>query len=579
MAKTKKADLTPAEIKRRAEQSRRDKKAFAAAQAQASPPRQPRGPRPRAPPRPAPTGPRRRQPQLPPPVRQHYTQARARAPDVARLILQATMLPGDSPPLRLPLVVPELTTVHKFRQVSNFVVEKPVSGVLSTAEPARFLIFRDPTYPVWSLNTAINSDTLTASRYLTISKYTAGILGGPSIPDGKASVPLGITNTEYFTQVGAGTDKDLFGDLVLGTTPRDPASLWYFVPRGMRPAIEVFPTGSTGLSTGAWALTLSYSKDGLTEEAQELTIDAFVLSGKIYAGAGTSSSGGWYCWRNLVCVTTPTTAIPAADAVISGVNIGWSTAGPLSGPTSQQAPRTIFEPMRAFGAAEYDTAASLYQRCRVSASALLLTNTKAANFAEGAVRAVHVRSANKAVWGATINNPSYDFTSGEQGINSRFIWTGKASEGVYSFTTPQMAGDDLRDVSHELIRWDGVSQAVSAKRNHSFFLLDYHQWYNSIHIDASEYDQPFQATYDYHLESVLDSQLWDLAPSPFTLEQARSCHSALMQIKPFTENHVHIGLLLRTALSLVHTAMRWGAPLLNPLAHRAVDALLPISTH
>lgn len=150
---------------------------------------------------------------------------------------------------------------------------------------------------------------------------------------------------------------------------------------------------------------------------------------------------------------------------------------------------------------------------------------------------------------------------------------------MYSFTTPQMAGDDLRDVSHELIRWDGVSQAVSAKRNHSFFLLDYHQWYNSIHIDASEYDQPFQATYDYHLESVLDSQLWDLAPSPFTLEQARSCHSALMQIKPFTENHVHIGLLLRTALSLVHTAMRWGAPLLNPLAHRAVDALLPISTH
>ncbi len=246
-------------------------------------------------------------------------------------------------------------------------------------------------------------------------------------------------------------------------------------------------------------------------------------------------------------------------------HVGWCSAGTLLVPTVQtMLNTTVMEPAPSFGKPDIDKAPTLYERCRVSASSLLMTNVTAALNAEGNIRAYQVRMRGKSPWGLAVN--------AENGLSSHLQWTGQAKKGFYTYTTWQMSEQGFRDTAHL-----GYTEDRSATGSHyPCFLLDHHDWFYSIHVDPIAQTQTFNVVYDSHLESVTDSQLWGIGISPYAYEDGRRCQTATMEIKPFTENPIHIPTLLKAAVAMAMRILRSNAGTINPMLHNAVNSLVPL---
>lgn len=555
--------ISAEERQRRAEQSARDKAAFQNKQGTTKrsgkkPPskRQPGPPRPAKAPRPA----GKHHSQV---ARQHNLQG----DDRASRLLKMVMLPGQVNPLRLPTVQPEMTALHKFRTFGSITStnDPPAIANVSTYEQLPvdgILIFRDPVYPVWFRYVLPSNTSLTFAQYVSWTFTDSGIYL-PTYPGAELALPL--IQGHSFSRSFAGANSLLLpGDIPLGITP-DNDRVWVYVPAGMTPMLTL-TCASASMSGGTWKATCMRSVDGQVADAVRLVATSFGGATANISFALPTGGCGWYRWETVTNIAAPTTP---NNLVVTGIQVGWTTSNSLTSPVqASTAGMSLVYPWPGATAPEFAKAPTLYERCRVSASSLLLSNTKATAYAEGTIRAYQLRATGRDVFNSlTLLARS----EASVGVASRLMWSGKAAKGLYTFTTPQMTSGDLLDVANP----SGMEGPVPTP----FFSLNTHEWFYTVVIDTSTgatSAQEFQLTYDMHLESVTDSQLWPVATSRLSLDQARTLQAALMEVKPFTENPVHIASLMKAAIGIMISLARAGAPFLNPLAHHAIDYILPV---
>lgn len=542
--------ITKAEKKRRADQSRKDKERHAKEQLA----KQQQQPKPKkAPP--------------PPKVvvvknRQGYAAVAEKAHPGIQAMLKALMLPSTTVPIRFPLDKPEYTALHKFKQMTP--IQFPINDNVSNVEEGRVMLFRDPCFPVWLSNSDVPANC-TASKFIRFNRSETGYVSPNQIPvTTGGSVDLNITHSENYLWGSAGTDTAKFGKLVVGTSHKTPGINWFYVPRGFRPALYLTIKGGS-LNGSYYNVVMWHTADGHTENATSTLIDCQSAGLNVNTSCAPTTVGGWFRFESIQCTVPPTTPPVGTEGYMLTLQLGWCSSGTLSTPTVQtMANTTLMEPVSSLGMPGFDKAPTLYERCRVSASSLLMTNVTAALNAEGNIRAYQVRSRAKSPWGLAVN--------AENELSSHLQWTGPAKKGFYTYTTWQMADQGFRDTAHL-----GYTEDRSGTGSHyPCFLLDYHDWFYSIHVDPIAQAQTFNVVYDSHLESVTDSQLWGIGLSPYSYEDGRRCQTATMEIKPFTENPVHIPTLLKAAVAMAMRILRGNAGTINPMLHNVVNSLVPL---
>lgn len=473
--------------------------------------------------------------------------------DTVTTMLRTLMLPGETQPLRFPTEKPEYTSVHKFRQMV------PLKSAVSTFDN-KYIMFRDPCFPIWATNTDVPA-TPTASRYIQLKRSELSYISPLTLPSTQGgTAPLTFTHSEFFNFGSAGTHANVFQNVVPGTSNKDPGSVWFYVPAGMRPSLTL-NTKNGDCTGGNWNALLHQSEDSFTEDASATWIDLQTAGYFLNSSNAVSLNGGWFKWSVVQCLNPPTTQFTSTNGYVLNAYFGWCTNGHLLSPSAGAGGYTVVEPITGLGRPEFSNAPTLYEKCRVTASSLLLTNVSPTLTVEGSLRAYQIRSAGKSLWGSSIAN--------ESGLASRLQWSGKARNGIYAFSTWQMSENAFRDTAHLCMNEDR-----SVGIHFPFFLLDEHCWSLHIHIGNETNTQSFIATYDSHIEAVTDSQLWSLGLSPYSLEDGRRCQTATMQIQPFTENPIHIPTLLRSALAMAHRLLKANANWVGPLAHNAINALL-----
>lgn len=554
----KRAAVSAEELKRRQEQSKRDKALAAAKRPRNRPGRRRARPF------------RQPQPQRPPPAvmrtaRKQLTPVSTQDARAARIV-KTLMLPGNMPPIRMPTASPQMTALHRFRTLGSMTVDSAIGGIDA------LMLFRDPVYPIWA-RTPVPSD-LKIAHYVTVdiphpaNSMTAGNAGFFPIPLRNTETRFSIRQSATMA-FGSFDPSGFFGPsgkLPVGVSPGIDR-LWFYVPAGCWVSATITTDGKP--DGGAWNATILYSPDGTTLDAQTIECTGHSADSTSLSVAHKLKYSGWVSWDKLTATRDPTDiAAPGFALYAKQVMFGWVSGGSLLNPDVWSGPATaMVYPWFPAAAPEFTVASSLYERCRVSASALLLSNAKSESHAEGTINAYNVRCNGRDIYTQTLEK-----NAGAH-LAPNLSWSGKAAKGLYCFTTPQMNDGEMLDVSNQ--RYPGTPITTATP----FFSLDTHQWCYIITFGVSnavEASQEFMVTFDTHLESVTDSQLWTADVSPYSFDQARAVASALMGIKPFTENPIHIPTLLRAALAILANVARAGAPFFNPLAHKAVDYLIPL---
>lgn len=494
--------------------------------------------------------------------RQGFASFAEKAHPGIQAMLKALMLPSTTVPIRFPLDKPEYTALHKFKQMAP--IQFPVNDNAANIEEGRVMLFRDPCFPVWLSNSNVPA-TCTASKYIRFNRSELSHVSPNQLPvTTGGSVDLNITHSEDYYWGSAGADNSKFGKLIVGTSHKTPGANWFYVPRGFRPGLHITIKG--GSLNGSWYhVVMWHTADGHTENATSTMIDCQSTGLFVYSASQVTSLGGWFRFESIQCSVPPTSPPVGNEGFMLQFHVGWYTNGNLLTPTAAtMLNMTVMEPVLNFGMPDMDKAPTLYERCRVSASSLLMTNVTATLNAEGNIRAYQVRTRAKSPWGLS--------TVAESGLSSHLQWTGKAKKGFYTYTTWQMSEQGFRDTAHLGFTEDRTTQGS----HYPCFLLDYHDWFYSIHVDPIEQTQTFNVVYDSHLESVTDSQLWGIGLSPYAYEDGRRCQTATMEIKPFTENPIHIPTLLKAAVAMAMRILRSNAGTINPMLHSAVNSLVPL---
>lgn len=468
-------------------------------------------------------------------------QVRPRFAGISDPFLRSLLLPSESRPLRLPDLEPQRTAVFGFRQ------ETTVTAPLGTQNGTSFLMFRDLAYPLWQEK--VYASTENAAVYMQYSYPTGGTLARPTMPQyvGESWPPN--LSWSMAPIVGNVTTVGEALSLVPGSFEN---SLWLYVPEGFFVSVTISLVSGT-TAGGAFSASFSITKSGAMSDAYQTKVVAGSVGSSVnFTGDSNTGGGGWYRLDSIECSTSATT--PAA-APISFIRFGYTTGGTLSTPTALGTPATAYIPVPSVGAPEASVSPTIYEEARCNASSLLLQNTTQLLNLEGTIDAGSIDIRGRSPWTTRSTNLGY-FNDLLQSYRRALY----AKDGLYTFTTLGMSDMIYRDY-----RQGGFN----------VFQLDCTVRYYFITVIPSASAQTFHLVYDVHHETVNDSMLFPSSVATQPLEAVHRARVAMTSLNPFMENPTHVAALLTAARRLLGTAWRYAAPHLNPLAHRAVDYMLP----
>lgn len=362
-----------------------------------------------------------------------------------------------------------------------------------------------------------------------------------------------MQNTAVATYAG---NEVLIPGPVLGKMGSD---FWFYVPDSGRLMIEL--DSALSLAGGVYGVRVMQSKDGIPDNAISFSLDGTVTTTTLSCNF-EFGEGGWYRLEGVYCVTGPTTPL---NTTVTSVRFGWNTGGTLAVPTARNAVATGYFPIAGLGAAEYNVAPSVYQHCRVLSSSLLVQNTTAVLNKAGTILAASMRLAGREPWSNLGNNEFF-----MNDIQPYLKYQDLCEKGLYCFTSYNMTSGEMIDVQPTpLGTLVGSTSWIPA------FDLTAHDWYYFVDFSTPNHTQNFAVVYDYHLESTCDSMLFRTGVATMTISEMQQLATATCTICPFVENPIHwaaIGAAVHKLAGRVWNRVR---PYANPLAHRAVDYLIP----
>ncbi len=478
--------------------------------------------------------------------------------DLEKRLIRSFVLPGDQAPIRLPARTPKLTAVFPFEQV---ITETVASGENS------YLVFMDPCFPLWRYSSA----SITGGYKLNFLFSSTSAVTNPVLPQAAgASTAIALTAATAATSSGnIGTPSKptwAKSGVQLGSTS-DSAHLWWYVPGNMSPLVQVVAAAGD-VTNGAWELTVQHSPDGTSENSYTYEVTAAKGAAVTLIDAVLNvnySPGGWYRLLSINCVTAPTTV---TATTITSINVGWTSGGTLATPTA--ASFDGYLPVDNIGRPEFAVAPTLYEQCRINAGSFLFQNVTAALNKEGSVRAGVFTVKGKKPW--SNNNTQIDYWGD---VQPRLRYTGMLEKGLYTYLQPQMSknsGEGFADSSTSTSAYAGSDPATHMMQLDK---IDYYYWINFKPTAT----QTIQVTYVCHHETPNDSMLYTTGQCRLPYEAYRQAIISTQSILPFTENPIHIASLLAAAAQLARgaAANAWNSakPRFNPLAHQAVDWLIP----
>jgi len=449
------------------------------------------------------------------------------------------MLPGKESPVRLPTEPPQTTALWKFEQIIDL-------NFTTVGERTDYLVFKDLVYPLWQhrLSTAAVSayNTFTFTGTTPVCPITFGQLE-PS-PITVAAIPsLSFTRT-------SGTWPADWAPVLPTAVDKD-NRVWFYVPNDALPSVRFVTTGGA-LTGGSWTVRIMVTTDGVSTNATYLNSVATASGSQTASTVFPASDGGWYSLHTIECsgsATTPT------STWITTIDVGFTSAGTLASPTAGSI--RGFYPVNGLGLAEHSVAPSIYEQARMNAGCFLFQNTSANVDLAGGWKAAVLK-----VSGSGLFDPDRALIAASNVTASKRD-TGKIAEGFYCYFWPEMCEDTFRDVTYGNL----VGKQV--------FNMDQHQFAYHVTATATAVAQETQVVYITHHEALCDNMLFQTGLCVMPREEYRQAKIGVEQTIPFSENPIHLAKF--TALAARAGAAAWQRlrPYANPLAHRAVDYLIP----
>lgn len=464
-------------------------------------------------------------------------------------LLRMLMLPADMAPRRMIVDPPQLTSVFNFQQNTT---------ITSGTTPSAMAFFKDLAFPVW--RTVVG--TYTCSKRINMTYSTTGALGLPTFPNRVGISPLSITDAtgvtfQSFSLGATPFSSEYYSDIVLGQAPNS-GIIWFYNPGAF---ISLNASISSSLAGGLYTATFLYSPDGTVSNAREVTIDTTGTPGTTiyFLGDTNTSPCGWYTLKSINCqadVTTPN------GIFLNALDVGWTTGGTLLVPTSSSV--NGLYPIAGVGAAELTVAPDIYEGARMNAASVLIQTVTKNVDKEGALTAGMIKVPSGGV--PTYPSAFGNYTNLLDALNDSAPakrWEGLLENGFYTFMLPEMATNVMQD------------SQMKVDVNRPIFRLSTHNFAYVLTFTSITSTQTFRITYDVHHECINDSMLFPLGTTNFTLEEEHMAINYLLRTKPFTHNPTHVAAMLQAARSIGAAAWRRVRPYANPLAHKAVDYLIP----
>jgi len=205
----------------------------------------------------------------------------------------------------------------------------------------------------------------------------------------------------------------------------------------------------------------------------------------------------------------------------------------------------------AFGIIEQSTLQAARARARVTANALLLTNTSNAYYRGGQFYAAQLSADERNIW---------DVDSWPQAIGSRnqnLRYTGPGDKGLYTYTIPNEGSMKFSDYQNYYATGFYVFQLEDTVTANCAYYIS-----SAVNPITSGVIQDFEFVYDEHTESRITSQIFQLAPATMPLQLLADLQASAATHVPFTENPGHwraLSALVRRTWPLLRPHVRTAA--------------------
>jgi hypothetical protein len=424
----------------------------------------------------------------------------------------------------------------------------------TNSDGSSFLIFKDPAFPVWTHSIG----SLTASAVVNV---IPSLLEMPQEPGERVDFDVLLSRVQSTTTAGTWPAR-WHPDTVLGNFNEDPAP-WVYIFFGTFGWVQVNCGGTSSFVGGSWFTVIQFVPTFDRTAIKNIRAGATSVAGAStitfrFAVADTLA-GGWFRPVCVECITAPTTVTVCN---LASIDFGWTSGGTILTPTASTI--SCFYPLVGCTAPELTTSHAIYSRCRLNGFSLLASNTTARVNKEGKVVAAvfTVRGSNSSTHPFKRSN----LLSGLPSINVRQRYTGMLEKGFYTYVQPQYCDDKFTE--HYYYN--------AASSYQPLMNLDKHKCFTFIDATCAANSQTLLITADWQMESLVNSQLYSQAVTTVPYEELRQIEAEALNTVPVCENPLHLSAMARAVQGASRVAWRAFKPYANPLAHRAVDYILPV---
>lgn len=509
-------------------------------------------------------------------------------------LARAFSLPHTEEPLRLPsFPAVERTSVLSFNATETL----PVG-----TQPGRSLLFRQPTFPLWTTNLVKGCYYLQykPGHPTGISAATSTPSAWPLVQAGVGSQTLSNTNTpppspaqnlyENFNIVG---DALVPGYPWLGAD-QEGTGQYFFVPKGW--TLAVIATGYVPQGLAPNVRFVEFVLDVYTAPGEWYTVELMAsqtLRTTVSQGSAAIPAewlldivSGAYCnvfselhnhWVRLrtvrnyvqnshsdaVDLGTPVTIIVAPQIQLTVSTVALEATEAAEQPSIVT--YNYFSSATATGEAlalhplltttAYTASAQPFLNTRLTAVAALFTNVTKALNKEGTVIAARLNPDAVDVWNVE------DTTYSDIHPSEKFFYG--LENGFYTYAAPSTDLADFRDYTYHL------TGTVMANGVVPVFRLDNNAMVNSFTFKDPDGGTQLAVNLDWHIEFRNSSQLWPVALSTIKLEDLHAAQLVMASAGCFFDNIDH-----QAILSKIAAALRFISPLTDayPVARAASSA-------
>lgn len=413
---------------------------------------------------------------------------------------KAITLPGETRAIRWNTSITQGSIPSAVSKLSSYKNLSYTSGLPT------FMLTHSPVNPVWGIGTFLARKATWTTQVDTsvTAQYAYSAIPFPTLVDPNPAVcyPMAFTSSDNTNNNGP---------------------MGYFIPQGSTASFDVI-----GTWTGTGSATLHYVS---TVQSSMSTAKTAVITtaapGPATQLIDTSTESVWiYPTKVVLTGVVPSTTVQIAIRVAAG---------------------TFFGPILPMPS--IDAIAPVAEELRVNAASLLITNTTAKLYANGAVTAARLD------WRTT---PIFTQSAAVEAVADTAIqlrYSGPATKGVYTYMLPtstSLAYTDYTDASTI-----GVNQ-IGDFQNVNYIVFD-------VAMDVGS-KMSLLMRYDAHIEYRTTLQMYPLALPTMTLDEMNALLTVCGGVTPFSENFTHLAMFMQLAKRLAQMA----APYMAPYARKAI---------